>query len=129
MQVKKLVAGSAIALAMTGGGLALAGTASADNGPSTPGSTATVNTTKVSALNGNKIASGNLNGLRVLNGNTVKVASGNTIVVKVSILDGALSNNIVNTGANSFNTSKTTTVVKTTTINSYNSVPQPPKHH
>ncbi len=129
MQVKKLVAGSAIALAMTGGGLALAGTASADNGPSTPGSTVTVNKTSVSLANGNKIASGNLNGLRVFNGNTVKVASGNEIKVTFSVANGALSNNIVNTGANSFNTSKTTTVVKTTTINSYNSVPQPPKHH
>jgi hypothetical protein len=78
-------------------------------------------TNGVRVLHDNKIAVGKFNG------NTFNVASGNTI--KLGVLNSALSNNVLNSGADSFNTSKT--VIK----DSYNEVLSdgnkytPKKHH
>jgi hypothetical protein len=129
MMIRKIVAGTVIAGAIGAGGMALAGTASADAQNWTPGkggwqpgaAIATFNNNvSTSIANGNKVLSQNslLNGN--FNGLTFNVASGNTVKVpvlngnKVNVLNGAFSNNILNSGADSFNTSKT--VIK----NSYN---------
>ena len=117
MQVRKAVAGSVLgvgltAMAIGGAGSAFASTgAGEDGGAGAPGNvsvthTTTVNKTNVNVLNGNRL----LNGTRIL--------SGNTTVIKVELFNGAFSNNVFNSGANSFNTDNSKIWAK----NSFNTV-------
>ena len=122
MNVRTVIAGSILAAGVGVAGLAGAGAASAGpnnwhpgDGTWQPGSAiATFNTNVTASLaNSNKLFNGNANS------NTFNVLSGN----RVSVLNGAVSNNILNTGADSFNT--------TTIKHSYNTVTTnvtPPKH-
>jgi hypothetical protein len=125
MSIRTVVAGSVLAAGVGIAGLAGAGAASADAQNWTPGQggwqpgagIATFNTNVVTSLaNGNRLLNGNGNGNG--NGNTFNVLSGN----RIGVLNGAFSNNILNSGASSFNT--------TTIKHSYNTVTvTPPKPH
>jgi hypothetical protein len=103
--IRKVVAGTVIAGALGVGGMALAGTASADAQNWTPGKGGWQPGAGLATFSANvKVANGNLNGVladsKILSGNL----SGNNITLKVPVLNGALSNNILNSGADSFNT-------------------------
>lgn len=123
MQVKKvaassIVGGSMIAMAIVGMGTA---SASTDEGPGqvTVTKSTTVTKTSTNILDGNKI----LNGNKILSGNRT------TVKLEVNLLNGAFSNNILNTGASSFNNhsfnTHTVTVTKTIDSNNTTTLGQP----
>ena len=106
MIVRKVVASAAIAGTIGMGGLALAGTASADSnwkpGDTVNNSGVLLNGIKVGNgthfLNGVKVGNGNLNGTKLFNGNTFAFASGNTVEFKLangnSLFNGVLKDGI-----------------------------------
>jgi hypothetical protein len=99
MQVRKMVAGSVLGLGMTAMAVGGAGSAlaSPSDGPQWGNGHPVQNITKT------------INQIGTVNGNHVSLFSGNSLTLNVG--NGNFSNNLINTGAGSFNTSNTTVVV------------------
>lgn len=114
MQLKKAVISSVVGIGMGAAAFAGAGSANATNdnwhpgdGNWQPGAAVATFSANVKLANGN--LNGNLNGVKIFSGNSISVLNGNKILSGNSFLNGNFSNNLINTGANSFNDSHDTT--------------------